>query len=507
MDKPRDVLEDRAQQVIQALGYPLENIDRVGGFVPARDYLQWQQRNGPADWWPLLASGMPGGLLFWYRSSPREFFPVVPGNSVTPVDPPMNVSGMHQVFLDTKGRLVEFHSVPAQLEPDNAAGREPPWRTLFSEAGLPFESFTPVMAEWTPRDFADTRAAWEGTLPDRPDIRVHVEAAAFHGQVVSFLIAGPWTQATRMRPVPRTTMQRVATGLSLGFFMCLFVGGALLARANLHANRADRRGAGRLAAAVTVTLLMSGMLTAHQTGTALFGALGSAARLGILVWLLYLAIEPYARRFWPDGLLGWTRLLSGRVLDPRIGRDVLIGLSFGAAGLLLELCRLLPPLFGWREPLPPFGDVLGPLMGPLPLVAGLVQAGYAALQNALVVAMVFVVLRLALKRSGLELAAGVLVLIVVSNNGSALSGSWMDTAFSTLIISLLTFSVYRYGLLVVVVAMFVANVFRNVPLTTNPSLWWSAASNVPLALAIGLACFGYYAARAGQPLFGRRLGE
>ena len=54
---------------------------------------------------------------------------------------------------------------------------------------------------------------------------------------------------------------------------------------------------------------------------------------------MYVALEPYVRRFWPDGILGWTRLLSGYVRDPRVGRDVLIGCVFAAAMALLSRLR------------------------------------------------------------------------------------------------------------------------------------------------------------------------
>src|SRR5262249_5203273 len=150
------VLEDRAQQIIKSFGYQVDTIDHATGFTQAQDYLRWEERNNRAGWWKTLASGMPTGLWFWYRSRPREFPPTVPGSVVTPIDPPMNVSGMHQIFLDTQGRLVEFHSVPAQI--DNEEGRPvtPIWRTLFEAADLSFDTFKPVVPQWTPRDFADT---------------------------------------------------------------------------------------------------------------------------------------------------------------------------------------------------------------------------------------------------------------------------------------------------------------------------------------------------------------
>jgi tRNA A-37 threonylcarbamoyl transferase component Bud32 len=505
MDKPPDVLEDRAQQIVKALGYPSETADRASGFAQAQDYLRWEQNNGRPGWWKSLSSARPTGLWFWYRSSPREFAPIVPGSGVTPVDPPMNVSGMHQMFLDTRGRLVEFHSVPAQVDAEEGRPVTPIWRALFDAAELNFDAFTPDVPRWTPRDFADERAAWEGVLPDRPDIKVRVEAAAFRGLPVSFIIVGPWTQATRMQPVLRTPIERASSALTLGFFVLVLLGGALLARQNVLLNRADLRGAARLAIAVTIALLVSGVLTAHQVGTAVFGALGSATRFGSVVWLLYLAIEPYARRLWPDALLGWTRLLSGRVFDSRIGRDVLIGLSFAAVGLMLELFRLLPLALGRTEIVPPFGNALTTLTGPLLLLARWVVSFSFALQISLIAAMVFVVLRLFLKQPWMVLAAGIAVLVLVRDSESILSGNWFDMMSAILSTALVSYAVYRHGLLVLTVALFVRNVVLNVPLTLSGGVWWATPSNLTLALLVAMAAFGYYAARAGQPLFGRVL--
>ena len=50
-----------------------------------------------------------------------------------------------------------------------------------------------------------------------------------------------------------------------------------------------------------------------------------------LLWLTYLGLEPYVRRFSPDSLIGWTRLVAGSWRDPRVGRDVMIGVAAGLA--------------------------------------------------------------------------------------------------------------------------------------------------------------------------------
>jgi uncharacterized membrane protein YedE/YeeE len=72
---------------------------------------------------------------------------------------------------------------------------------------------------------------------------------------------------------------------------------------------------------------------------------------------------------------------------------------------------------------------------------------------------------------------------------------------------LLTIVAVRFGLLALVVARFAWGILETMPLTLDVSHWSAAASNWTLAVLIGLALFGFYAARAGQPLFGSILGE
>src|SRR5205085_2537139 len=106
----------------------------------------------------------------------------------------------------------QFQSVPPQFD---AAGSESaasaPWPELFAAAGLPMASFSPVAPQWTPRDFADARVAWEGLLPDSDGVRVRVEAASYRGRPISFTIVAPWSRATRMQPLVRSTFDRIAT--------------------------------------------------------------------------------------------------------------------------------------------------------------------------------------------------------------------------------------------------------------------------------------------------------
>jgi hypothetical protein len=73
--------------------------------------------------------------------------------------------------------------------------------------------------------------------------------------------------------------------------------------------------------------------------------------------------------------------------------------------------------------------------------------------------------------------------------------------------ALLTVVAVRFGLLALVVARFTWGLLEFMPMTLDVSHWSAAASNWTLALLVGLTAFGFYASRAGQPLFGSILGE
>src|SRR5439155_13148552 len=174
-----------------------------------------------------------------------------------------------------------------------------------------------------------------------------VEAAAYRGRLVSFYLIGPWSRPARMQPPERTTLDAIVNGF---FFLCvliLFAGAALVARHNIRVGRGDRRGAARVALFAMAVTFVGWAAVAHYVPDIylefrlFWKAFAAAAALGLMLWTLYVAVEPFGRRFWPDGLLGWTRLVAGYIRDPRVGRDVIIGATFGVAILLTTIARLL----------------------------------------------------------------------------------------------------------------------------------------------------------------------
>ena len=118
---------------------------------------------------------------------------------------------------------------------------------------------------------------------------------------------------------------------SRSIVLVVLVVAAVVARHNLRKGRGDRRGALRIS-----TRRLRGHVGDWIFGAThfadpnveldrLFTAIGSALFSAGALWVLYLALEPYVRKFWPTTVISWSRLLAGEFRDPQVGRDVLIG--------------------------------------------------------------------------------------------------------------------------------------------------------------------------------------
>ena len=176
---------------------------------------------------------------------------------------------------------------------------------------------------------------------------------------------------------PTPWLSRVTAAVTALVMPALMLVGALLARHNVKLGRGDRRGAFRTAAAVFLLLMGAWLLGANHVGV-----LGieverclprSVSRSSTPHWSgsPISASSLYMRRFSADALIGWQRLIAGSWRDPRVGRDVMIGVAAGLGmTLLFAIHNLIPPLLGHAEPMP---------VGPEPAVLLSVRYGLAAM--------------------------------------------------------------------------------------------------------------------------------
>ncbi|HEX7140144.1 MAG TPA: serine/threonine-protein kinase, partial [Vicinamibacterales bacterium] len=512
LQKAPAVLADRAQQILEDFGYRETPADTAQSFILPPDFPRWLVRSDQTvNRWSPAHHPMAPILLFWHRTSPEEMSPSRTSTSVSSTDPPLVLTGQSLVILDTRGRLVELRRVPPQRDAAKEAPPQPKWDAVFRAAGLDAAAFTPVDPEWSPKDFADTRAAWEGPMPDAADVNLRVEAAAYRGQVVSVYTVGPWARAGAMEPLaPPSGLDRARMTFIVLLNVAVLLCAALAARNNLRVSRADRRGAGRLASAYLVLVVVSWIIDSHHVAHAgmEFNNLVKAAAVITLqcglLWILYIALEPYGRRFWPDGLLGWSRLLSGHVRDPRIGRDILIGAAFGGLLMLCDLFRTMSPLLIGRPPgIPTIGTEVDALNGFGPLYGTWVDQLFSSLESALFFVLILVVARLVVRRTWLAVGLAALVEVIVAGGGVPAGGVWWVYYLAQLLaIGLINFAIFHYGVLVTALMSVIDNFVSAVPIVTNGPSWAALPGLLSIGLVVGVACFGFYAARAGQPLFG-----
>ncbi len=503
---PRDVLAHRAREMLTSFGAASESIvGRAQGFSHDRDAAHWLESDQvpDGDRWRLVRAGRPALLRYWYRQSPRDLMPLINQPKVVSWgDPSTDTSGMASIRLDTAGRLLDYLHVPPQLPASPGADpSKPDWSVLFAAAGLEPAGFQETAPAWVPPFYADQRAAWTGELAELPGVELRVEAAAFQGNPVFFRLIGPWSRAERQVDFRPSASARFSQILGMSLFLLVLLTSVWSARRNLLAGRGDRRGAFRVAVFiltlhVMVWLLMGSHVRSFGRELALLIlSLGFTLLYSALVWLLYIALEPFVRRQHPHWLISWSRLLAGRFRDPLIARDVLVGAALGAVvaaiGVLFPLLdrtvgagtRLpeqthLAPLNGLRQ-------ALGTLLNDLP----------GAIFGGMLILFLWFLFRRLLRSQWVT--GTVLVVVLASSVFGQGDLSWIGIIFSVVPSVLFVLALVRFGLLTLMAALIFSIGISNLPISLASSAWWSQASWINLTLLAALAIWAFRGAYGG----------
>jgi serine/threonine-protein kinase len=359
LPEPPAVLARQARQVLDRCGYADQPEDSVYYFhVNAEPLLHVLREDPSPGRWDNLATMRPAPLYFFYRQSPRPLTPTVvevagglAGLLVTDYNPPPLLPGMAGVHLAPNGRLLRLYAIPPRQANAPPTAVDVNWGRWFDPQTIGFDLNTdlqPTAPEWAPPCACDRQAAWTGALADCPNLSVRVEAAAYRGRPVYFEVMPARREAERRGSVPTHLFFSV-----LGLAMLPVV--VTLAVRNLRRGRGDARGAVRLGLAMLAVTTAAWLLGGHHTLTGetpqLIGVLGIGGWCALLFGLGYLALEPAVRRRWPWRITAWNRLLDGRLRDPMVGRDLLIGLASGAVVLLV--LRAAPLSAAWAGVAPP----------------------------------------------------------------------------------------------------------------------------------------------------------
>lgn len=499
-----EVLAHKAREMVASFGYPDAPQDRAFGFTYDSDYLHYlDTKDKPGSNWNRVLAERPPVLQFWFRQGSQEFTPDgFSGSALTPgvvtfSDPPPIYSGMINVRLDSSGRLLYFQAIPPEKEDQPSTAKQLDWSPFFSAANLSPADVQPATPLWNGLASADTRAAWNGKWPgsNRP---LHIEAAALHGLPVFFQLSGPWTTPWRMPPPAPTPSQRATTIVGNSITIFLLGAGIWLAHRNYSRSKGDRRGAWKVATLLFLLSLATFCAKAHlkfsnDTLWLVLMAVATALLMAGIMWVLYIALEPYVRSRWPQTIISWSRALTGKWHDPLVGRDVLYGTILGVAWTVVFFVGYLFNIhLGDRPQLP---DLIESTRGALAIWLDRIVGGVTSV---LIFFFVLVFLR-ALLRNRWAAAIAFVALYSFFNTLNS-NHPLVNIPIWIIIFGIAAFAMVRWGLIVLATAVFTADTLLNVPYTLDLSAWYAPLSTCMVLSVIVLAAWGFHTALAGRKL-------
>jgi serine/threonine-protein kinase len=287
-------------------------------------------------------------------------------------------------------------------------------------------------------------------------------------------------------------------------FFAMMIGAALLARHNLRLGRGDRRGALRLAAFVFAGTMLDWVFSAHHIPSLIeeisnfIISLSECLLISGMLWLIYMALEPYVRRRWPGRIIGWSRMLAGGWRDPLVGRDVLVGAVMGCALILLSFGRII--VAGWLglPPLAPAGIVLRSLLGMQYTFSMLVAQVLNSLLFSSMLMFLLLLLTIVTRRERVGVVLlGLLVMSFFFGSGNIA----FDAVFGVIAAAIMLFVLLRFGMLALVFTEFFLLFFSFYPVTTDLGAWYAGPAVFAAALGVALILYGFRVSLAGQPLF------
>lgn len=503
-EKSPEVLSATSREIANSLGYTERPVDSVYWFDAESNYWAYLSQVPAPERYRRAGEDFPSGVQFLYRQSPRP----IQANYVNTGypwlvysrNPVASTPGDMTVGMDSQGRLQSFHVIPYPAQ-DGAtpATSSFDWHGLFERAGLDFSQAKAAPSGWYANQLMDQQFAWEATH-DGKNIQVH--GAAYKGRVVLFEVLGPWE-----RPLQADYTQpsdEYIGWIFFGLIVCVEILCLFFARKNIQLGRGDTKGALKGAIATFATCFVWILLAPHRYpgGGWYFEwwqiILSRSAGLALQWWVLYMALEPYIRRTYPEVLISWSRLVAGNFRNALVGRDILCGVGFGAVSSAIELLTAaLPSWFSITGVTPSFHpDVfreVSVFLGGFGLGAG------NALINSLgSLAMVF----LAWKLFRSKIAAMITIclfwtmLFIVPENALG------ELPFSILTALVLLACLIRTGLLGLTIALYTLFTLNMGCLTIDFGRWYAPRSLGTLLVLLAIAAYGFWISTSGRSRLG-----
>ena len=203
-------------------------------------------------------------------------------------------------------------------------------------------------------------------------------------------------------------------------------------------------------------------------------------------------------------MVSWSRLLAGRLRDPLVGRDLLVGAAAFAALSLLDLVETVVARAMGVPPPNPVGINSAVLLGGRRLVAQVVGGLLGPVFFTMFILFLLLLLRVILRKHWLAVAG----LAVIFSLPAFATVDPRLLPLNLVLQALFWVAIFvmlsRFGLLSVCAFFFFDQTFSTVP-TADFSAWYGSSTIVLLLAMAVVAGFGFYTSLAGRPIFAESM--
>lgn len=515
--KPPSVLSVRADEILtRVTGRPAPRYSAQGlRYAPAqKDSMSRADSLAAAKQKPKVKPARE--KQYWRRWSPSQFtMENLHQSSASLEDPPQAYPGSATVLLDPQGRLLALEAIPPS-EADTLTSRTIDWSSVIDAAGRDRSRVTAVPPPPAFVSNADTVAAWR--LSDSTAAETTLVAAAAAGHVVRVETYAGRNALGQLAIRASGFTPGVQEWIGIVFFAVIpLVGSLFLARHNLRARRGDVRGAVVVGISIVILYILGHIFGMNVEEVGLFSIvaavmasnpLGHALVHGVSMALAYLAIEPYVRRLWPSALVSWARLIAGRLKDPIIGRDILVGVAFGALmTLLLLVVRGLERTLGLStDPASLSIELLGTMVSASQILGQISYALAIGFLRATSLFTLLVIFRFILRGNRLAVVATLLFFTLLELDYSS-RGVWLQAGVGLLMAGATLAIALRYGYVALLTVVFTSMIADSLAWSLDFSTWVAPQTMFAWAIVLILAGYGFLTAIGGKSLFSDPLSD
>ncbi|MCO6509833.1 MAG: serine/threonine protein kinase [Aridibacter famidurans] len=512
--KSAEVLREEARSKLDQLSYGPSGKSNAWSFETDRgSYDFYITSTGKADSLERYRTGQPHAVYFWYRQSIE---PLIPDgrDQVLEDNPPRTIPGSEYVKLDPKGRLVELLAAPMKVTPDEPASDEADWPEVFRLAGLDISKFRESESQWTPPVFADNRKAWEGFYAEHSDFPIRVEAASFEGRPVYFKIVPPWEEVETTIAVAEA-YDAANLYLIMAFVVLIAIGAGYLSIRNVRAGRIDLKGATRVGIFVFAATGLVRFLRADHMVSLVgeFLILAWMVTESILttatILLLSVAVEPLVRRWWPELLISWNRLIAGEFRDPIIGRDLLIGMTVGLSSVTAFYLAGLVRDYLYGKDLTRQGTMGIDALNSVPdFISYFIGASSLSIFASFGILTLLLVSYLIFRKKLIGVSVLALFWALFVTLPFLFNRGFVAFLIQAGVVAVFVFVFARFGLLTILASTFVGLLANSLPFTFDPARPYFGQSLVTIGIIAALGCYAFYISLGKQKLFeGRGIEE